>query len=677
MDGTTRSRLVGLFVTEAEEVLATLTDRASRLGLAPGASDLSDFGRAAHGLKGAAAALGYEDLATMLHTLEDVALGLAGAARDEAADRTRRIGHALEILTVGVERMSASGQDGFPEDLLPALRNVLGSETAAGRAAAGPGPSAPGHAPDARVERISVPAPEVDEALRLASSLARSAALIQENVAGVDAALADSLHALTYRAQSLETIVASLRLLPAEAALSGLDGEVAQLAEQLEKRIALTVSGRDVRADRRTLQAARGMIRHLVRNAVDHGIEKPERRAAAGKPETGRLSVSLRAAESALSVDVEDDGAGFDVPAIREALERRSLEPERITALTEEEVLQRFAAEGGSTRARADEISGRGIGLSAVASMTRAAGGAIRIRSAKGRGSMVGFTLPLEVYALDVLAVHAGGRLLGIPLAALERTVHLEAAAGAVQDGPAGRTVAIGETILPLARLADVLGGSAANAQGTDRFAVIVRAEGGTAALAVESVGAVIGVVPTAVPGVWQGEQLVSGLARLVDGSVLQVLNARVLLASARNVRARTAPRPDPAVKKRGPLELVLAEDSLSTREVLRVLLEEQGFRVRLAADGEEALARIEERLPDVLVTDVNMPRSDGLALTRELRRRAATARLPIVLLTSRDDDDSRAAGAAAGADAYLVKSRFDADALFDVLARIGLRAPG
>ncbi|MGB8931701.1 MAG: response regulator, partial [Anaeromyxobacteraceae bacterium] len=113
--------------------------------------------------------------------------------------------------------------------------------------------------------------------------------------------------------------------------------------------------------------------------------------------------------------------------------------------------------------------------------------------------------------------------------------------------------------------------------------------------------------------------------------------------------------------------------DSPATREVLRVLLEQQGFRVRLAADGEEALARIGERLPDVVVSDVNMPRRDGLSLARELRKRSASARVPIVLLTSQDDEATRAAGAAAGADAYLVKSKFNAGVLLETLARIGV----
>jgi two-component system chemotaxis sensor kinase CheA len=166
----------------------------------------------------------------------------------------------------------------------------------------------------------------------------------------------------------------------------------------------------------------------------------------------------------------------------------------------------------------------------------------------------------------------------------------------------------------------------------------------------------------------------VSGLSRLADGTPIAILNPRLLLDRARAVRAQGAKAVGAGA--RGALEVVLAEDSLATREVLRVLLEEQGFRVRLAGDGEEAMARIAEAVPDVLVSDVNMPRRDGLWLTRTLRTRPETERLPIVLLTSQDDAASRAAGAAAGADAYLLKAQFNAGVLAETLARLGVRPP-
>ena len=687
VDGATRARLVGLFVAEAEETVASLRDLAEGLTAGARGDVLREFGRIAHGLKGAAAALGYEGLAHALHDLEDLALGVRHERPQGAEERRRRVHAALDLVSQGVGRMAAASADGFPDDQLERLAAVVapgGAEPASPAGApeaADPPGDAPAPQPVPRAadagERISVPATDVDAALRLASSLARGAAQLHEALQRANGELAGAAQSLANGAAGLEGIVASLRLLPAEAALHGLEEEVGALAAQLGKRVALVVTGRDVRADRRTLQSARGMIRHLVRNALDHGVEPEPDRLAAGKPPEGHLSVAVHAGESTLRVTVSDDGAGFDVPAIRREMERRTGNPDRIASLSDEDVLRVWAFEGGSTRSAATEISGRGLGLSAVAQLARASGGGIRIQSARGEGSIVEFTLPLEVYAVEALTVSSGGRLFGFPLAAIERTVHAAAAGDAIHDGPSGRTLAVGETILPLGELGEALGQG--RGRGGGRFAVVVRHEGSLAALAVDDLGGVEGMVPASVPGVAHADALVTGIARLGDGSAVAVLNPRLLVERARAIRSRAAPAlaPDeaPAAAAGRALDVVLAEDSLATREVLRVLLEAQGFRVRVAADGEEALARIAERAPDVLVSDVNMPRRDGLALTRAIRARSGTERLPIVLLTSQDDEATRAAGAAAGADAYLLKSRFNAGVLQQTLARIGVRS--
>lgn len=700
IDAATQARLVGLFVAEAEEALRELAATHLRLAAEDDAEALAAFGRTAHGLKGASAALGFDALATLLHDLEEASLGLAGAAGGIGAPREachQALGLALQQLEAGLAHMAAASLPAFPAHAVAAAAAAL--RASAPPASTGPAPApeprpAPPPAPaappaaSAVVERLSVPAGEVDEALRLAASVARAVAQLEG---------AGQAQGLAARAERLEALIAGLRLLPADAALSGLEEEVAALARRLGRQVSLAVHGRDVRADRRTLQAARNTLRHLVRNAVDHGIEPPEARRAAGKPAAGALEIRLESADGALRVTVADDGAGFDVAAAREALLRRGEEPARVQALPDADVLARFAAGGGSTRAEVTEISGRGLGLSAVASLARAAGGGFEVRTERGRGSAVTFSLPLDVYAVEVLVASAGGRAFGVPVQALERTVLLRAAGAAVQRGPAGRTLAAGESILPLVGLAEALG--APGHPAGERFAVVVHGAEGAVALAAEELGAVAAVVPASVPGAAGAGGLVTGLARLADGTTVQVLDPSALVAAARGAARRlapagpadvtagaaatpsappgAAPSPDriaePGAAHR---EVVLAEDSLATREVLRVLLEEQGFRVRLAADGEEALARLRERAPDVLVTDVNMPRRDGLSLTRAVRADPALAGLPVILLTSQDDDATRAAGAQAGADAHLVKSRFGAAVLAETLARIGLGPP-
>lgn len=689
IDASTRARLVGLFVDEAHESVEALRRCAVSVQVGDTGEPLLEFGRVAHGLKGAAAALGYADLARALHQLESVALGVRRDADPAAAfARMARVREALETLSAGVARMAATSLDEYPADLLERLMAAL--------AAAGPGVDPDGAEPRAAppvvepprradrgaedpparagiegIERLSVPAGDVDQALRLAASLARSAAQLNESLALSDGSVAASAQALAASAADLEAIIASLRLIPADVALAGIGGEVAELAARLGKEAALVVTGREVRADRRTLQTARGLIRHLVRNALDHGLESPAARVLAGKPRAGRVAIAVDAIESVLRVEVADDGAGFDVAAIRAELERRRKDSVRVQSLSDEQVLHHWAVEGGSTRASTTEVSGRGLGLSAVAQLARAAGGGVQVRSVRGLGSAVAFTLPLDVYAAEVVTLTVRGRTYGIPVSAVERTLFLPASGDAVHEGPAGRTLAVGEAILPLVPLVEALGQG--RETGRERFAVVVQAEGLTAALSADEAGAVTSVVPAGVSGVAQPEALVSGLARLADGVPIALLNPRLLLNRARAVRAEA--RPTAATSKaRRALDVVLAEDSLATREVLRVLLEEQGFRVRLAGDGEEAMQRVSESVPDVLVTDVNMPRRDGLWLTRSLRGQRSTERLPILLLTSRDDDAARAAGAAAGADAYLLKSQFNARVLAETLARLGVR---
>jgi two-component system, chemotaxis family, sensor kinase CheA len=701
LDDATQARLVGLFVAEAREALEALGAAHVRMAAGDLGEPLHDFGRTAHGLKGAAAALGFEGLARGLHVLEEVSLGLPGADQPARQARLGQLTGALALLEDGVGRMGTAGLRAFPEALLPALEAALTGVTSngmAGAAAPSPPPSASAAARPAgaasaapstprpaeiATERLSVPAAEVDEALRLAASLARAALQLHERLSGAGGgtAAAAAAQGVAARAERLEATIADLRLLPAGEALAGLEEEVAALAARLGRQVTLVVEGREVRADRRTLQSARGLVRHLVRNSLDHGLEPPEARRAAGKPAAGRLAVRVESGEGALRVTVEDDGAGFDVMAARAALVRAGADEPLVASLTEAEVLARFAGQGGSTRGAVTEVSGRGLGLSAVAGQARQAGGRFAVRSERGRGSAVTFSLPLEVYAVEVLVAACAGLTVGLPIHGLERTVLLASEGAAVHDGPAGRTLAVGESIVPLVWLGGLLGAPART--GDERFALVARGSDATVALAVDDVGAVQAVVPTTVPGVAEAGALVSGLARLADGTTVQVMDPNALVAAARAASRRPEARPRPglvtpgasATASGGParLDVVLAEDSLATREVLRVLLEEQGYRVRLAADGEEALARLRERVPDVLVTDINMPRCDGLSLTRALRGDPATARLAVILLTSQDDDATRAAGASAGADAYLVKSRFNAGMLADTLARIGL----
>ncbi|MGC4117125.1 MAG: response regulator [Myxococcales bacterium] len=685
MDPTTRARLLGIFVAEAEQVLNFLDEEVKRLEPTESGDRLIALGRSAHGLKGAASSVGLVDLAQALHDLERFALALPSVELGAWSGERARLLRAIELLREGVATMAAAGNGSFPSVLLEQVALMLGRAAPAPAAGSAPAPeirtsgagatpraqsvvrgssSATAGAAEALSERISIPAEEIDATLRMASVLARGLSHAQEQLR--DTPAGRSLDALSVDAAHLEAAIANLRLVPARSVLPGFDEEVAQLALTLGKQVDLQVEGTEVRADRRTLATARRLIGHLVRNALDHGLEGASARFAADKPVVGRLTVRFEIINSALCVVVEDDGAGFDVPAIRKKLAQRGEDPNEIETLADGEVLQRFALAGGSTRAEATLVSGRGLGLSAVASLARAAGGDIALSSKAGQGSTVQFTLPPEVYALEVLAVCARGLWAGVPSGAVERVVYLHEPLA-----PSVRTLPVDESIVPFMPLSPILGG----APSASRFAVVVKAAEGSLALGADDLGRLHWLVPHAVTGVVGKDSLVLGLSRLPEGGILPILNPALLRPGLLQPRPAARAQPD-RPEAGGPLELVLAEDSLATREVLRVLLQERGYTVRLAADGEEALRRVEEHLPDVVVTDINMPRCDGFALTRALRSRPETAHLPIILLTSQDDEASRVAGAAAGADAHLLKSNFNASVLEQTLSELGLRGP-
>ncbi len=710
MDAATRARLVGLFFAEAEEAFPNLEALAERLAIAGDAEALVEFGRVAHGLKGAAAAVGLPVLSEVMHGLEQLALDMDAEDPMARADQHRRLNRLLQAIAATVAEAQSARETELSPGAMARLKKLLqnpderGTDPnlprlpleekvkTSGSGIASPPPRRGATGSHAAIEtgdrpathsrtmasaqssialdRLSLPAEEVDQALALASSLARASSALEDEVVALEPRWAPALQDVVLQSEKLEALLFDLRLIPAGEALAGLETEVTQLAARLSKKASLSVQGDEVRADRRTLTAARGLLRHLIRNSLDHGLESTEERVRAGKPEEGRLVVVISMSENRLHVRVQDDGKGFDVAAIRKKLATEAPEMElEFRALSDQDVIQRFAEWGGSTRAAATEVSGRGVGLSAVASMARSRGGDFVVRSTPGQGSLVSFSLPLEVFATDVLTLQVGLRTFGLPLASVEQTIFLGPQGLGVQRSPTGMTLAVGERIIPLYRMASVVN---VEADAGAKFAVVVRTDGREAAFSVDELGITTRVVPRAVPPVIGPDSLATGVALLADGTLLQVLSPRRLLDLGRTAPTRTR---EAASTTRRVLDVVLAEDSPATREVLRVLLEERGCRVRVAGDGEEALQKIRQKVPDVVVTDLNMPRRDGISLCKALRAAAETARLPVVLLTSQDDDASRASGAAAGADAYLIKSKFNEKVLRETLVRLGFEA--
>jgi two-component system chemotaxis sensor kinase CheA len=446
----------------------------------------------------------------------------------------------------------------------------------------------------------------------------------------------------------------ALRMVPAALALESAARAVREAALRLGKEVKVRIEGGDVRLDRRLVEDLRAPLLHLVRNAVDHGIEPVEVRRAAGKPAAGTVVIRVEPRGSRVGVAVEDDGGGLDLAAIKEvAVRAKLLGAEEAEQLTDAEAARWVFAPGLSTARSVTTVSGRGVGLDAVADAMARMRGAVEVKSERGVGTRFELDLPLTLAAAAGVIVRVGDVTAIVPADAVERVLLLDS----FVDARPGATVRVGDAVHPFAALAETLGIGRAPPPG--RAIGLVLALGSQhAVVAVDEVLGEQEVVVSALGGLASRVAHLAGASLMDDGRVLGVLAPGEIL---RRIGPAAVPVRSAA---RGGLTAVVADDTLASRTLMASLLEAAGYSVRLAPDGDAALALVEEGPCDVVVSDVQMPRMDGLALTRRLRADPRWRRVPVILVSTLDGPADVEAGTAAGADAYLSKRDLANDAL-------------
>ncbi len=473
---------------------------------------------------------------------------------------------------------------------------------------------------------------------------------------------------LKHAAEGLDDELRRVRMFPFADACQGLDRMVRDLAQSGGKEVDLVIEGGAVELDRSVLEGLKDPLRHLVRNAVDHGAEPPEDRRRAGKRTQSRVTVTAVFRGTHVEVGVGDDGRGIDLDALREQLQRRNL-PE---PADERELARAIFLPGLSTSRLITDVSGRGVGLDVVKSRVEALHGTVDVTFTPGRGTRFALAVPLTLTTLRALLVGAGGQTLALAGTNVQKLVRV---------GPddlasvAGREMLrLGDAPLPVAGLAETLGlpPRAPAVAGARRPAVIVVAGEKRMAFVVDEFLAEQEVVIKNLGSRLRRVTLVSGATILPSGQIALVLNAANLIRAAlargpaSTVTASPA-GPAPAVKRR----ILVADDSVTTRTLEKSILEAAGYEVLVAADGAAAWRMLQERGADLLVSDVEMPRMDGITLAETVRASPRFRELPVVLVTARASEEDKARGARAGADAYLVKSAFDQKNLLETIAQL------
>ena len=497
---------------------------------------------------------------------------------------------------------------------------------------------------------------------------------INERISALSGSAEKDRRAMGVLVDSLLLQTKSLMLRPFSSITEALPLIARDLCRQNGKEATLTVQGAAVEIDRRILQELKDPLLHIVRNSIDHGIEKPEQRVLAGKPPEGTITVALEMKSgNMVEIAISDDGAGIDPKSVREAVAKSGLAAvEAMQGMSEQEILAFIYKSGISTSPIVTDMSGRGLGMAIVREKVEKLGGGVTMETRLGEGTTFRLLVPLTLSAIRGVIVRVGKQRYVIPETFIERSASVRPED--IVSVENRETVVLDGRAVSFVRLRDVLALPPDSESGSStRGGPIVVLAVADERLAFQ-VDEVIGDQEVLVKGL--GPQLVrvcniGGAATLATGKLLLVLNAADLMKTA----ASRAPAPVPLVRPLAEgaqrrLSILVADDSITARTLLKSILESSGYEVRTAVDGAEAFSTLQEGDFDLLVSDVDMPRLNGFDLTAKVRADKKLADLPVILVTALESARDKERGIDVGANAYLAKSSFEQSNLLDVVRR-------
>jgi two-component system, chemotaxis family, sensor kinase CheA len=720
LDAEFNAELTEIFREEA----TTRLDQMDKALLAMEAGDadaetIDSLFRNAHTIKGSAGMLGFEDVRSLGHAVEDILASVreAGVFPPELAEPLMRATAGLRAQITGTAEPIA----GLLDDLAASVAAYRGGDISTRDAggpgsggpeatvaeAGGPGPGGPEATvaeatvpgpggPEATVAEASVPGPTVPGPTvpgpTVPAPTVPAAAVPRPSVPGlsvperrtlrVPAEKIDHLldvvgevmqsrrrltHSLTEEGplsleiaevlgigdrmlDELKDTAVGMRTLPLSVITGPFPRAVRDFARAAGKSVDFVVTGPDTELDRVILESLSEPLGHLMRNAVNHGIESSEERERAGKPPRGRIEVRAVPRGNLVEIIVADDGRGVSPEVVEEARREGSLA----------DVLARA---GYSTAEKVTDLAGRGVGLDAVKTYAQSLGGSLEVRSEPGHGMEIILLLPLALALLDVLLFERGGAVYGVPLAAVEEVLTLTATS-TLEGRP---SLEVKGRPLPVTDFAALVGASAPPL-GAQPPALVISAGGRRTVATCDGLRGEEEVVVKPLGPLFGGVSGYLGAAILGDGRIALLVEPAMLTRGRQRVRGTVPLAVGPAVLPK----VLVVEDSFTVRELQRSILEAAGYPVVTAHDGREALGILESDSQIALVmTDFEMPELDGLELTRAIRADSALSSLPVIIITSRGSEDDQHRGIEAGADAYMVKRSFDQQALLATVERL------
>jgi two-component system chemotaxis sensor kinase CheA len=721
------SMFVAKFVEEGRDRLKSLGAALLRLEQTPGAADaIAEALRESHSIKGSALMLGFTDISQISHQIEEVFVAMK-------TNPSLLDGDAFDVVFTAVDRMNlrveqlARGEMNAIEvgDVCEQLAGVLDPKKKASTPASTDVASSPGtgtapkpelrqslRVPIEKLDRLAHLAPEMvvqslkaferhTELRRLERMLSHLRDRVREARITPDTSdhdrgvqlgeHADALDSITRRmrdflvsfsddrvrlnliTEELRQNVIELTMLPVASVFDAFPRAVRDLARTFHKEIELTIRGRETEVDKKIIEQISEPLIHLIRNAVDHGIEAPAVRARSGKPPAGQLTLSTEQQGNRILITLKDDGRGIDLQMLRAvAIERRLAPESEIDRWPPEQLLDLIFQPGFSTRSSATDVSGRGVGMDIVKSVVERLGGAVRVQSEIDKGTSITLNLPLSLALLRVVLLEAGEELFALPTAAVRRILQVGSGdIGHLQQGPVADVDGENIPLTPLSAMLQVPASPASPRQ------TVIVAEGseGRFGILVEAVHEEQELVFKELRGPLRNQKTFTGAALLGNGDIVPILDVNALFDLASRAPSADAapmmPRREPARVSR----VLVVDDSLVAGELQKNILLAAGYESEIASDGVEALECLHRKDWDLVVADVDMPRMSGFELTERIRADERFRDIPVIIVTSRDTVDDRRRGFEVGADAYVLKREFDQAQLLDTVRRLIGRA--
>jgi chemotaxis protein histidine kinase CheA len=694
-------KYLDIFAREAEEHLQALRQGSLTLekdGFSPGL--VHELLRSAHTLKGSARMLDLQTLGRVAHSLEDLFKEVEEGTREVTSGLVDLLLVATDALEALIAQAHSGGEIEVNVDLvLEGLASGVLPEVPASREE--PVVTPQREAPERDTVRTSVA--RLDQMVNLLGELLISRRVLEErnrqlatglvrleaflrrlqkeenhlllrtiinDLGRVAVALEADTQELSYLAEELHGEAMELRMLPLGTITDDLGRMVRTLGRELDKELQLVISGEDVELDRMMLEALRPMLLHMLRNAVDHGLEEPAARRAAGKPESGRITLAASTEGGFVHLRLSDDGRGIDPRVIRKvAVDRGLLDAAEAAGLSDEEAIYLILRPGFSTRDFITDLSGRGVGMDVVKAQIDRVKGNLVIHSQPGQGTDMFLKLPLTMAVVTGLVVECEEEIYALPLHYVSEIVRLAEQDVLIEAGQ--EVIRVRGKTLPLLALPELLGvprQTRIPVPGRITALVLNYREQQLACLVTRTLNVQELVVKN------MGQQLKSvrfctGATILGNGLPALILSVPDLFGAGligRGPRLREEFAAQQAARLKG--RVLVVDDSITTRTMEKNILETHGYQVTVAVCGEDALARLAVQEFDLMVSDVEMPGMNGFELTARVRQMETTSDLPVIIVTSLASDADRRRGIEVGAQAYIVKGDFDQGTLLDTV---------